>query len=78
MNLAFLPLNLAGYSLLELIGLIILILIGLVIIVFVVRLLLIFLPAAIIAFVVWFLTGSLWWAGFAFLVIAVSSILKKL
>jgi hypothetical protein len=35
------------------------------------------LPAAILAFVVWFLTGSLFWAGVVFLVIAIISLLKK-
>jgi len=67
-------LSLFGYDVLGLIGLII---IGLVII-FVIRLLFILIPAALIALVVWFLTGSLWWAGLAFLVIAALSILKKL
>lgn len=63
-----------GFDLLGLIGLII---IGLIII-FVIRLLFVLIPAAIIAIIVWFLTGSLWWAGVAFLVIAALSILKKL
>jgi hypothetical protein len=35
------------------------------------------LPAAILAFVVWFLTGSMFWAGVVFLVIAIISLLKK-
>jgi hypothetical protein len=35
------------------------------------------LPAAILAVVVWFLTGSMFWAGVVFLVIAVISLLKK-
>jgi vacuolar-type H+-ATPase subunit I/STV1 len=35
------------------------------------------LPAAILALVVWFLTGSMFWAGVVFLVIAVISLLKK-
>jgi len=65
---------LLGFDLLGLIGLII---IGLVII-FVVRLLFMLIPAALVAFVVWFLTDSLWWAGIAFLIIAALSILKKL
>ncbi len=63
-----------GYDILGLIGLII---IGLVII-FLIRLVLILIPAAIVAFIVWFLTGNLWWAGIAFLVIVALSILKKL
>ena len=66
--------SLFGYDVLGLIGLII---IG-VIIILVIRLLLILIPAALVAFVVWYLTGNTWWAGIAFLVIAALSILKKL
>jgi len=67
-----------GYNLLDIIALIILIGIGLLILIFVVKLVLMFIPAAIVAFVVWFFTGNLWWAGIAFLVIAVLSIARKL
>lgn len=63
-----------GYDLMGLIGLIIL---GLVII-FIVRLVLVLIPAAVVSFVVWWLTGSTWWAGLAFLIVAALSILKKL
>jgi hypothetical protein len=35
------------------------------------------LPAAILAIVVWFLTGSMFWTGVVFLVIAIISLLKK-
>ncbi|MGQ9550886.1 MAG: hypothetical protein ACUVUE_00530 [Candidatus Bathycorpusculaceae bacterium] len=66
--------SLFGYDIL---GLIVLIIIGLIII-FIIRLLLVLIPAAIVAFIVWFFTGSLWWGGIAFLVIAALSILKKL
>ena len=66
--------NWLGYDLMGLVGLIIL---GLIII-FIVRLVLILIPAAVVAFVVWFLTGSTWWAGLAFLVVAALSIIKKL
>jgi len=66
--------SLFGYDLVGLIGLIVL---GLVII-FIVRIVLILIPAAIVAFLVWFFTGSTWWAGLAFLIIAALSILKKL
>jgi len=62
---------------LDLLGIIGLIIIGLIII-FVIRLLFMLIPAALVAFVVWFFTGSLWWAGIAFLLIAALSILKKL
>lgn len=58
-------------------GLIGLIIIGLVIIL-VIRLLFMLIPAALVAFVVWFLTDSLWWAGIAFLIVAALSVLKKL
>jgi hypothetical protein len=67
-------LSLFGYDVLGLIGLVVL---GL-IIVFIIRLVLILVPAIIVAVVVWFFTGSMWWAGIAFLVIAALSVLKKL
>ena len=55
-----------------------LIVIGLIILLFIVKVLFFFLPAAIVAIVVWFLTGrSTFWAGIAFLVIAVLSIAKR-
>jgi len=62
------------YDLMGLVGLIIL---G-IIVILLIRLIIILLPAAVIAFVVWFITGNTWWAGVAFLVIAALSILKKL
>jgi len=61
----------------ELILLLMLLAIGFIIIVFIAKVLFFFLPAAIIALVVWFLTGKESWAGIAFLVIAVLSILKR-
>jgi hypothetical protein len=61
----------------DIIALIGLVILGLIII-FLIRLLLILIPAALVAFVVWYLTGSLFWTGIAFLVIAALSILKKL
>jgi hypothetical protein len=69
-----LPFSLFGYEVLGLIGLIVL---GLAII-FIIRLVLILIPAIITAVVVWFLTGSMWWAGIVFLVVAALSVLKKL
>ncbi len=66
--------SLFGYDVIGLIGLVVL---GLVI-VFIIRVVLILVPAAIVAVVVWFFTGSMWWAGIAFLVIAALSVLKKL
>lgn len=70
-----------GYSfnLVDLVILTALVFIGLLIIVFVVKLLLVFFPAIIIAVVVWFLTGgSLFWAGVAFLVVAIVSIARRI
>jgi len=58
-------------------GIIALIVIGILIIV-VVRLLFMIVPAALVAFVVWLLTGSTWLAGIAFLIVAALSILKLL
>ena len=54
----------------------VLVLIG-VIIIMVVGALLFFLPAAVLAWVVWFLTGSELYAAAAFLVIALLSLTKK-
>jgi hypothetical protein len=42
-----------------------------------VKIVFLFLPAAIVAIVVWFLTGSWLWAGVAFLIIAFISITKR-
>jgi len=57
--------------------LLLLVVIGIVIIVLIAKILLFILPAAIIAAVVWFLTGSLFWAGIAFLVVAFISLLRR-
>ena len=57
--------------------LVILVIIG-IIIILLIRLLLMLIPAVLLALVVWFFTGSLFWAGITFLVIAALSILKKL
>jgi len=60
----------------DVVFLFLLLIIGLVIIILVAKFLLFVLPAGIIAFVVWFLTGSIFWAGIAFLVVALISLLK--
>jgi hypothetical protein len=73
------------YSILSSIGLggfditflIILIIIGLVIIILI-KLFLVLIPAIIVAAIVWFLTGDLFWTGVAFLVVALLSILSKI
>jgi hypothetical protein len=57
--------------------LIVLVIIGLVIIILV-KLFLVLIPAILVAVVVYFLTGDLFWTGIAFLVVAALSILSKL
>jgi len=58
--------------------LLLLVIVGIVIIVLIAKILLFVLPAAIIAAIVWFLTGgSLFWAGVAFLVVAFISLLRR-
>jgi len=70
-------LNLPFGSGLELIiALFILVIIG-AIIIMIVGALIFFLPAVIVAGAVWWLTGSEFWAGMAFLMIAVISLLKR-
>lgn len=63
-------------GIIDIIALIFLIIIGLVIIVIIASLIIFLLPAAIVAFVVWFLTGSLFLAGIAFLIIAIISAIR--
>ncbi len=73
-----LPLPSLGIGLaFELILLLILLIIGIVIIIIIAKVLLFFLPAAIIALVVWLLSGSLFWAGVAFLVISFISVVRR-
>ncbi|MGC9346254.1 MAG: hypothetical protein ACP5ER_05645 [Candidatus Bathyarchaeales archaeon] len=64
-------------SVLDLIGLLILIVIGIIIILLIAKVVFFFLPAIIIAVIVWLFTGSGFWAGVAFLIIALLSILKR-
>lgn len=74
----FLQLGLGFGLVVDLILLLALVIIGIIIIVVIAKVLLFFLPAAIIAVVVWFLTGySLFWAGVAFLVVAFLSVLRR-
>lgn len=63
--------------LIEVLGLIGLILLGLLIIL-IIKLLFMLVPAAIVALIVWLLTGSAWLTGIAFLIVAALSILKIL
>ncbi len=83
MNLPFLmavvysvldSLGLAGF---DIAFLIILVIIGLVIVVLI-KLFLVLIPAILVAIVVWFLTGDLFWTGIAFLIVAALSVLAKL
>jgi len=82
MNFSFLMLVI--YSILDSLGLAgfdwallaILVIIGLVIIV-IIKLFLILIPAIIVAVIVWFLTGDLFWTGIAFLVVALLSIVFR-
>jgi hypothetical protein len=57
--------------------LLILVIIGLIVIVLI-RLFLVLIPAILVAILVWFLTGDLFWAGVAFLVVALLSLIAKI
>jgi hypothetical protein len=61
----------------DIIALVVLVIIG-IIIILLIRLLLMLIPAVLLALVVWFFTGSLFWAGVTFLVVAALSLIKKL
>jgi hypothetical protein len=61
----------------DIIALVVLVIIG-IIIILLIRLILILIPAVLLAIVAWFFTGSLFWAGITFLVVAALSLLKKL
>ena len=61
----------------DLLILFLLVVIGIVIIIVIAKIVLFVLPAGIIALVVWFLTGSIWLAGIAFLVVAFISLMLK-
>ncbi|MHB1907636.1 MAG: hypothetical protein ACYCQJ_02050 [Nitrososphaerales archaeon] len=55
-------------------GSLILVIIGILVIVLVVGALLVLLPAIIVAVIVWFFTGSFFYAGIAFLIVAIVSL----
>jgi hypothetical protein len=61
----------------DIIALVVFVVIG-IIIIMLIRFLIMLIPAVLLAAVVWFFTGSLFWAGITFLVIAALSVLKKL
>ena len=79
MLVSFMPIiNLPGFpALYELLFLFLLVIVGLVIIILIAKVLLFILPGAIIALVIWFLTGSLLWAGIAFIVVSVISLVRR-
>jgi hypothetical protein len=62
---------------LDLTALVVLVIIGLIIVILI-KLFLVLIPAILVAIVVYFLTGDLFWTGIAFLVVAALSILAKL
>ncbi|MBP1929536.1 membrane protein implicated in regulation of membrane protease activity [Methanolinea mesophila] len=57
------------------VGFLALVIIGILIILLILRVIWMLLPAAIIAIIVFFLTFNLWYAGVAFLIIAVITVL---
>jgi hypothetical protein len=61
----------------DIMALVVLVIIG-IIIILLIRLFLMLIPAVLLALVVWFFTGSLFWAGITFLVVAALSLLKKI
>ena len=70
--------NLPGLpALYELLFLFLLVIVGLVVIILIAKVLLFILPGAMIALVIWFLTGSLLWAGIAFIVVSVISLVRR-
>ena len=79
MLVSFIPIiNLPGFpALYELLFLFLLVIVGLAIIILIAKVLLFILPGAIIALVIWFLTGSLLWAGIAFIVVSVISLVRR-
>jgi len=66
-----------GFAGVAIIALIILVIIGLIVVVFV-KFLLMLIPAILVAIVVYFLTGDLFWTGIAFLLVALLSLLRKI
>ena len=59
----------------DVLGGIILLVIGILIIVLLVSVAIVLLPAIIVAALVWFLTGSIFYAGIAFLIVAIISLI---
>lgn len=71
-------LNSIGLGGVDWVFLLVLVIIGLIVIALI-KLFLVLIPAILVAIVVWFLTGGdLFWAGVAFLVVALLSLISKL
>lgn len=70
LSLSFLPFTA------DLVLLFLLLVVGLLVIVFIAKALMFILPGVIVGAVVWFLTGSFFLAGLAFIVVAFISLLK--
>ncbi len=75
--MALIPLPFEIPPLYDLLLLFLLLIIGIAIIIILAKVILFVLPAGIIALVVWFLTGSFFWAGVAFLVVAFISLVRR-
>jgi hypothetical protein len=75
--LAAIPLPFNIPPLYDLLLLFLLLIIGIVVIIIIAKVILFILPAGIIALVVWFLTGSFFWAGVAFLIVAFISLIRR-
>jgi hypothetical protein len=77
MTLVYSVLSSLGLGGFDIAFLVILVIIGLIIVILI-KLFLVLIPAILVAVVVYFLTGDLFWTGVAFLVVAALSILSKL
>ncbi len=75
--MAIIPLPFDIPPLYDLLLLVLLLIIGIAIIIIIAKVILFVLPAGIVALVVWFLTGSFFWAGIAFLVVAFISLIRR-
>jgi len=62
----------------DILAAVILLVIGILVIVFLVRLAIVLLPAIIISIIIWFFTGSFFYAGIAFLIVALVSLVAKI
>ncbi len=76
-SLVLIPLPFDIPPLYDLLLLFLLLIIGIAIIIIIAKVILFVLPAGIVAVVVWFLTGSFFWAGVAFLVVAFISLIRR-